>query len=126
MAKSNTLSLLALLGASTWALACGRTGGIERPVEQARLSARPIYLEQCAPCHGARADGNGPNRATLEPKPRDYTDLTWRASATPDRIFTAIHDGVEGSAMPGWGRYLSEQEIWDLTSYVLSVAEMGP
>ena len=64
-------------------------------------------------------------RETLDPPPRDYTDPDWLSSTTPDDVFAAIADGVANTAMPSWSFNFSDAEIWDLTTYVLSVAEHG-
>ncbi len=102
--------------------ACGKTPD---PIDEARLQGRQLYLANCAPCHGERADGHGPQREMLDPPPRDYTDPAWRASATPASVSEAISQGVPGTAMPAWD-LLAEEEIELLTAYVLSVAEQGP
>jgi high-affinity iron transporter len=104
------------------AAACGPAG--PSPQQVARQNARALYLDNCAPCHGEAADGRGPNHQNLDPRPRDYTDPVWLASATEESVFQAITHGVAGSAMPAWDM-LSEQERRDLATYVLSVAEMG-
>lgn len=93
--------------------------------DQARIRGRELYLEHCVLCHGERADGNGQRRASLDPKPQDYTDPAWRSSATPRSVFFAIDQGIQGTPMPAWS-VLSNEEIWDLVAYVLSVSEKGP
>lgn len=91
----------------------------------ARRRGRELYLENCAICHGEKADGHGPRRGSLSTLPRDYSDPAWRERASPRRVFASIREGVQGTAMPGWPT-LSDGEIWDLVAYVLSVAEKGP
>ncbi len=90
----------------------------------ARPDARELYLANCAPCHGERADGKGPRHEHLDPPPRDYTDPEWRAQATLDSVRSAIRGGVPMSSMPAWDM-LSEKQIEALAEYVLSVAEGG-
>jgi mono/diheme cytochrome c family protein len=55
--------------------------------------ARAIFTERCAPCHGAEGRGDGPSASSLNPKPRDYHDAQWQASATGDGISKAILGG---------------------------------
>jgi high-affinity iron transporter len=90
----------------------------------ARARGRELYVEHCVLCHGENADGRGQRRASHDPKPRDYTDPSWRASASPRTVYYAISQGVQGTSMPAWS-VLEEEEIWDLVAYVLSVAEHG-
>lgn len=89
---------------------------------EARARGRKIFLENCAICHGERADGNGVRSEGLDPKPVDFTSAAWRATATPRHTFYVIQTGVPGTAMPSWNT-LSHEETWDLVAYVLSVAE---
>ena len=93
--------------------------------DAARERGRALYRDKCVLCHGERADGRGVRRWSLIPPPRDYTDPAWRAQATPSSVYVTIRDGVRGTAMPAWTA-LSEDEVWDLVAYVLSVAEQGP
>jgi mono/diheme cytochrome c family protein len=84
---------------------------------------RALFQKYCTLCHGTRGDGQGLQREGLQPPPRDFTDPAWRASTTPRHIFFAIREGRARTAMPNW-KALSEQDGWDLTAYVLSLA--GP
>lgn len=42
--------------------------------------AKTIFAQRCVPCHGATGTGDGPASASLDPKPRNYTDAAWQAS----------------------------------------------
>lgn len=88
----------------------------------ARARGRKIFMQNCAICHGERADGHGVRSEGLNPKPVDFTSPAWRATATPRHTFYVIQTGVPGTAMPSWNTFSSE-ETWELVSYVLSVAE---
>ncbi|REJ84219.1 MAG: cytochrome c [Acidobacteria bacterium] len=113
-----------LLAALATSQACSTPPGADELAE-ARRRGRASYLANCAPCHGVDADGHGPQGELLDSQPRDYTDPQWRSAATRASVRAAIADGVSGTAMPAWD-LLPEQEIDDLTTYVLSVAEQGP
>jgi mono/diheme cytochrome c family protein len=92
---------------------------------EARERGRAIYRDKCVLCHGENADGRGVRRWSLSPPPRDYSDPTWRKSASPTSVYLAIRDGVANTAMPSWDSFTNDQ-IWDLVAYVMSVAEQGP
>ncbi len=52
-----------------------------------------MFRDVCAACHGAGGKGDGTAAASINPKPRDYTDPTWQASVTDDDIRKIILGG---------------------------------
>ncbi|HUL75160.1 MAG TPA: c-type cytochrome [Vicinamibacterales bacterium] len=80
-----------------------------------------LFQKYCTLCHGVRGDGQGLQREGLKPPPRDFTDPAWRQRTSPRRVYFAIREGVATTAMPSW-KSLTEQDDWDLTAYVLSLA----
>jgi len=88
----------------------------------ARQHGRALYVQYCVLCHGERADGRGPRRASLSTRPADFTDPSWRARVTARRLYYVIREGVSGTPMPAWPT-LTEGETWDLVAYLLSVAD---
>lgn len=81
-----------------------------------------IYQNYCIGCHGPNQDGNGVGAASLNPKPRNLHDAPFmRETMTYARINTSLHHGVHGTAMPRWENTLSEKEIQEVLSYVLSL-----
>jgi mono/diheme cytochrome c family protein len=48
----------------------------------------------------------------------------WRSETTPRRFFHAVREGIHGTAMPSW-KTLPDDELWDLTAYVLSIAKVN-
>lgn len=89
--------------------------------EAARERGRALFLNQCAFCHGVNADGKGLRQQALSGPPRDFTSSAWRQRVTPEEVFGVIHDGVPGTSMPAWG-FLRDDQIWDLTAYLMSVS----
>jgi high-affinity iron transporter len=87
---------------------------------QASARGQALFLEHCALCHGARADGDGVRREGLSTRPRDFTDPSWRRRASPRAVFFVIREGVRGTAMPSW-KSLDEGQAWDLVAFLLSV-----
>ena len=89
---------------------------------EAKTHGEKLFREHCALCHGERGDGRGVRREGLTRSPRDFTNVTWRRSTSPRRVFYAIREGLPRTPMPNW-RSLSEQDAWDMTAYVLSLGE---
>jgi mono/diheme cytochrome c family protein len=59
--------------------------------------AETIFKSRCSTCHGLNGKGDGPAALTLNPKPRNYTDVAWQKSVTDDQIRETIIKG--GAAM---------------------------
>lgn len=88
-------------------------------VEGDSLRGASLYAENCSVCHGA--EGEGRVGATLAQNwPSIRPDLTIQAT---------IANGVDGSLMPAWsqenGGPLNDQDIQDLTAYILSWETSG-
>ncbi len=88
--------------------------------------AKAIYAKRCVLCHGVEGDGSGVEGDRLNPPPRDFSEGQYKFRTThfddalpnDEDIFRMIHDGMPGTAMPGWSDVLSEQDMWDLVVYL--------
>ena len=95
-----------------------KTGDVDR--------GEQIYANRCVLCHGVDGDGLGAAAERLNPPPRDFTLAQYKIKSTgfddfvpnDEDLFRMINDGMPGTAMPGWGDMLSEQDIWDLIVYI--------
>ena len=76
------------------------------------------YSEYCSVCHGDRGDGQSHAQQGLMPPPRNFTDPTFVATATRERIVAAITNGVPGTAMIAWKTEFEPAEIDELADYV--------
>ena len=90
----------------------------------ARERGRALFLQHCALCHGVAGDGRGERREGFARPPRDFRSSPWRKATTPRHVFYAVKEGLAGTAMPSW-KTLADDELWDLTAYVLSIAAVG-
>lgn len=73
----------------------------------------------CALCHGDDGRGNGPLASGLQNKPRDFRDYEEMKSMPTIRMEQAIHDGLDGTAMPSFSQF-SESQTVALTNYLRS------
>ena len=70
----------------------------------------------CAPCHGVNGGGAiGP----------PLIDDKWIYGARPDQIYATISQG-RPNGMPSFGGHVPNQQIWQLVSYVESMAGLVP
>lgn len=80
-------------------------------------SGQAIYSTNCAKCHGDRGDGQGNPAAVGKTRPRSFLDASFQRSATGFTLFSAVFNGR--GHIPAWNKPLSNQEIADVSEYVL-------
>jgi mono/diheme cytochrome c family protein len=107
----------------------GAYADLENPLrglseEQLRVVEREgtvLYQKNCRPCHGTKADGNGPLARGLRLQPVDFTDPGTIATVVETYGLWRIHEGGLGlpgmatpwnSAMPAWRDELDDDAIW--------------
>lgn len=89
MSTRSSLFVCALLLA-----ACGSKSEDKPPADSPDAKeAHRIFQTLCSTCHGADGKGDGSAAASLNPKPRNYTDKAWQASVTDDDIRYIILNG---------------------------------
>jgi cytochrome c oxidase cbb3-type subunit III len=128
--RSNALAALAALAAA-WLLAgCGQ----EQPAHAASRIAAPapaaapvtaevlehgrkVYNYRCYFCHGYSGDAKTLATTYLEPKPRDFTQISGDA-LTHDRMLSALRDGRPGTAMKSFVGIISAQDMRAVTEFV--------
>jgi mono/diheme cytochrome c family protein len=89
---------------------------------------KELFAPNCAPCHGAAGEGNGPAGGGLNPAPRNFTKPDgWKNGYQIPEIFRTLTDGVPGTAMASYS-YLSPKDRMALVHYVQSLGafQHGP
>ncbi len=117
---------------------------------ESRARGRQLYLSakaKCTNCHGVAGLGNGPQTFEYETdpttnekrpapglhddwgnlvKPRNLTTGIYRGGRRPLDIYRRIRVGIKGAKMPAFGgTVLSDDEVWDLVNYVMSIPYEG-
>ena len=84
-----------------------------------------LFGMACAPCHGT--DGRSPTNIgrSMYPRAPDLGSPEVQKLSNPE-LFWVIKNGIRLSGMTGFGKVLSDDEIWQATYYVRSVGESSP
>lgn len=85
------------------------------------------YYVYCIACHGWQLHGDGPNAIVLDPKPRILTKGSYMNKKTNVELFRVIKGGGDAvdlsGAMPAWGNYLQDQDIWNLIAFIRAMSD---
>jgi cytochrome c oxidase cbb3-type subunit 2/cytochrome c oxidase cbb3-type subunit I/II len=88
------------------------------PVSPASLQrGNQLFLQNCAPCHGASGDGKGTAANALLPEPANFKVK----QPDFDYILQVVGEGIPGTAMPGWKTQISDPDRKALADYVRSL-----
>lgn len=83
-------------------------------------TAKTIYRNQCASCHGEQGAGDGQLAGNLNVPPTDFTDNRLMKQISPFQAYNTIRLGIEGTSMRGFNE-LSDKETWALAFYIKSL-----
>ncbi|MGE5250238.1 MAG: c-type cytochrome [Bacteroidota bacterium] len=82
----------------------------------AAAAGAALFQTNCSPCHGPEGHGDGPAGASLSPAPKNLPQLS--ATVGDDYLFWRISTGRPGTAMVGWKGVLTDEQIWQLVTYI--------
>ena len=78
-----------------------------------------VFLQNCAPCHGASGDGKGASATSLIPEPANFK----LKQPDFDYILQVVSDGIPGTGMPAWKNQIPEPDRRALADFVRSLFE---
>jgi len=86
--------------------------------KHARMKGKDLYELRCSVCHGEQGGGDGIAAERLYPRPRDFTLGMFKYKTSPgtqpvrdEDLFNTIKYGLTGTAMPGWSKLMSDEQI---------------
>ena len=89
-----------------------------------------LYEKSCAECHEAsgRGDVRPAGRKDEYPVPTRDLTATWtfRGGSAPAQLWLRLTTGMRPGPMPDYVDTLTDEERWDIVSYVLSLARPAP
>lgn len=107
------------------------------PIKPTPVAANPeagkkLYARWCAQCHGAEGKGDGPAADFVYPRPRDFTLALYKVRTTPSGqlptdhdLFKIISQGLPGTSMPAWEKFIGEEDRWQLVHHLKTFDELG-
>jgi mono/diheme cytochrome c family protein len=94
------------------------------PTEENLIAGMEIYTQMCAKCHGQPNAGPSiyggsfyPPAPQLAGHPPEYTEA---------EIFWVVKHGIRNTAMLAWGRQLSDDNIWQVVSFLKRLDALPP
>src|SRR5438477_2028905 len=86
-----------------------------------------LYQQRCASCHGKTGRGDGEYAGLLNPQPHDFISGRFKIRSTDtgslptdEDLAHAITEGLHGTSMPTWKRFLKPSEVQALVAQVKS------
>lgn len=83
-----------------------------------------VFETHCAVCHGDPADPRSAIGLGLYPPAPQFMESAPRMPENEN--FYIIQNGVRWTGMPSWGRVLSDDQIWKLTSFLAHIQHLPP
>ena len=94
------------------------------PTDEELTAGMQLYEANCSSCHGDIGRPEGMFARALYPRPpqfvKDAPDMT------EDQNYFIIEHGVRLSGMPAWGGILSQQQMWQLTTFLSHMNQLPP
>lgn len=93
-----------------------------------KANGAALYKKNCAGCHGATGEGNGPAASSIKPRPanfvsNDYKDSTGKnpKDYSDAELTKIIEDGRKNTSMVAWKKTINPTQTADLVAYIRSL-----
>ena len=94
------------------------------PTDDNLIAGMKIYQTNCASCHGDIRSHHGMFADALYPRaPQFFEDAP---DMPENQNFYIIQHGIRLSGMPAWKQTLSDQEIWQVTTFLSHMDKLPP
>jgi thiosulfate dehydrogenase len=94
------------------------------PDEANLVAGARLYREHCSLCHGDPAHPKSPLVGSLNPPAPQFMDD--KADMPENKNFFILQHGIRWTAMPGWKNVLSDQQLWQLVTFLSHMSELPP
>jgi mono/diheme cytochrome c family protein len=108
----------------------GRAKGLRNPIAAndtaALMRGMKLFRDNCAGCHGgAHADSSWGTR-NFYPRVPQFWRVEEDDVPTAEEAYAAVRDGIRYSGMGAWNGMLSEQQMWQVASFVSRMHHLPP
>jgi len=94
------------------------------PDEPSLAAGARLYRDHCALCHGDPAHPKSPLADSLNPPAPQFTkDM---ADMPENQNFYILQHGIRWTAMPGWKNVLTDQQLWQLVTFLSHMRDLPP
>jgi mono/diheme cytochrome c family protein len=100
-----------IVGSFAWSADSVKGVAKESPGGAPSEKGRSLFVQNCVTCHGDKGDGMGPAGQYMNPKPRNWTKDKFKNGDSIDAIAKTIHQGIEGTSMPGFPDFTPEDLV---------------
>jgi mono/diheme cytochrome c family protein len=82
------------------------------PSQELLDKGKTLYGLNCSGCHGSEGKGDGIAGASLNPKPRNFHELTgWKNGSKTFQIYKTLQEGITATGMPSYSNLLPEERF---------------
>jgi mono/diheme cytochrome c family protein len=94
------------------------------PTDENLIGGMKTYVMSCAECHGGLDRKPSPMAHSFYPP---APSLILEPIDDPEwHVFYAVRTGIRYTAMPAWGKTMSETDMWKVTSFITRVDKLPP
>jgi mono/diheme cytochrome c family protein len=99
---------------------------VAAPTPELLSRGKDLFMASCVSCHGDNGQGDGPASVPLNPKPRNFHNLTgWTYGSKITQLYKTLDEGVPKTGMASFN-YISPLDRFALIHYVRSFATGQP
>jgi len=98
---------------------------VQNPIQSSAAglaSARAVYLDKCATCHGETGKGDGPEADSYYPHPASLAEASRMEGKSDGELFYRITNGRR--PMPAFRKRLSDEQRWQLVLLIRTFANL--
>ncbi len=86
------------------------------PTSDNLIAGAKVYLDHCALCHGDPVRPHSPLEESFYPRPPQF--MSDAADMGDQDNYYITQHGIRWSGMPAWKDVLSDQDIWEVVTFI--------